>query len=184
MTPEDDDEFELFRKTMEAEGIRRQKVRGGQHHPAKRKSGNLNHGQPSLNPAPGSKLTTATIDHTNDGPMVLFVRSGIQKSLLKKLQQGVVAIEESVDLHGLRSHAAERALDTFLAEAIQYGNRCIQIIHGKGQRSEQAGGVLKPLTIHWLKKQPEVLAFCSCTPRNGGSGATCVLLHSTIESSD
>ena len=109
---------------------------------------------------------------------MLFVRAGVTKSTIRKLRSGLIRIDESIDLHGMRSVEAGRALENFLEECIEHGYLCVEIIHGKGQRSEQAGGILKPMAIHWLKQQLEVMAFCSAIPSHGGSGATCVLLKS------
>ncbi len=174
----DNNESELFRRTMEAEGVHQQPYANRRREPDEVQTALAGRGHSQAESAPNSPPSRAVIDQTTDGPLVLYARSGLQKSLIKKLRQGALIIEESLDLHGMRSHQADAALNRFISEATQYGCRCVQIIHGKGQRSEQTGGVLKPLTIHWLKQQPEVLAFCSCTPQDGGSGATSVLLKS------
>jgi len=183
MAAEGDDDFDLFRRTMEANGIREGKYRSDQHsvEPRRRLPAGLNKTRQRLSGAADMQVPSppaaAAIDQTENGPAVLFVRSGVEKRLVKSLRQGTLNIDESLDLHGMRSLEAGSALERFVAEALSYGLRCVQIIHGKGYGSEHKGGVLKPQTIHWLKQQPEVIAFCSAIPSQGGSGATNVLLR-------
>ena len=55
--------------------------------------------------------------------------------------------------------------------------RCAHIIHGKGYRSGERQPVLKRKVNYWLRLRPDVLAFCSATPRDGGTGAVYVLLR-------
>jgi DNA-nicking Smr family endonuclease len=182
MTSGEDDlkDGELFRQVMRESGVR----------PTHRKQNRISHDdnlqKPKLKKT-GSGIAVQTpsaravlIDQTTEGPQVLFVRAGVSKPTVRKLRSGLIRIDESIDLHGMRTHEADRALQNFLEESLEHGYACIEIIHGKGQRSEQAGGILKPMTLHWLKQQPEVLAFCSAIPSHGGSGATCVLLDLSV----
>ena len=193
MADNGEDEFEIFRREMKSSGVRKAAF------PATAATQKKNRPLPIINKdrsgvrdrqATASQVTSSSqppmIDRTSDGSTVEFARSGLQKSLFKKLKQGSILADELLDLHGFRGHEAERLLEKFLQDCLDLGYRCILIIHGKGQRSEQVGGVLKPLTIHWLKDQPEVLAFCSAQPRDGGSGATTVLLktHSSTNSEE
>lgn len=178
---DDPDDGDLFRRTMAQTGVR----------PAPKRADKIPHSKKYTDkPVEGQRIPKAPtppairavhIDQTTEGPQVLFVRVGINKATVKKLRNGLIPIDESIDLHGMRSHEATRALQAFLEESLAHNLDCIEIIHGKGQRSEQAGGVLKPMVIHWLKQQPEVFAFCSAIPSHGGSGATCVLLGHTSE---
>lgn len=186
MSDGEDDDFDLFRKTMDAHGIRKSKYQANKRQsdspkriPPRIKQSRLPR-QLSISEdqiATSVTPSSAAIDQTDDEHSVLFVRKGVYKKTVKSLRQGTLQIEESLDLHGMRSHAATRALERFLAECLHYQMQCIQVIHGKGYGSELKGGVLKPLTIHWLKKQPDVLAFCAAIPRQGGSGATNILLR-------
>ena len=116
--------------------------------------------------------------------MVMFARAGIQKKVIQELKRGDLAIESVLDLHGLRSHEATDALEEFFADAQLHRYRCVQVIHGKGNRSENRQGVLKPLTIAWLREARPVLAFASCQPRDGGSGAVYVLISRADKAAD
>jgi len=55
--------------------------------------------------------------------------------------------------------------------------RCARIIHGKGIRSSSAQPVLKQKVNYWLRLHDEVLAFCSATRGDGGTGAVYCLLR-------
>ena len=183
-----DDDFDLFRRTMASEGVRKAELDNNRvdAKPVKTPPPNKRrHGITSANPAPKdevvSRSVASLIDQTTDNANVLYCCIGVSKKRLQQLRRGDLLIEESIDLHGLKSVEASRALQVFLQEAVDFGYCCIEVIHGKGLRSEQAGGVLKPLTIHWLKQQPDVHAFCSATASQGGSGATWVLLTTGIK---
>lgn len=101
---------------------------------------------------------------------------GIQKKLQRKIRQGQIRPEESLDLHGYRQADALPALDAFLAESLSAGHRMVVIIHGQGYRS-QTDAVLKPLVHRWLANRNEVLAWCPAQPRDGAGGASYVYLR-------
>ncbi|MCK4492488.1 MAG: Smr/MutS family protein, partial [Methylococcales bacterium] len=105
-----------------------------------------------------------------------FVRSGVPKSILKKLQQGFFELEVTMDLHGFNSQEAKKYLYQFLEESVKEGCRCVHIIHGKGYRSKNRHPVLKNNVNIWLKQHSEVEAFCSASTKEGGTGAVLVLL--------
>ena len=101
---------------------------------------------------------------------------GIQRSVLRRLVRGQPPVEGSLDLHGLTAAKATETMRAFLAEAQSVGARCVRIVHGKGLGSGDRGPVLKSLVNAWLREQPQVLAFVSAPPEDGGTGATWVLL--------
>jgi DNA-nicking Smr family endonuclease len=108
---------------------------------------------------------------------LLFARPGLQKRVVYDLQRGHIDVDIEVDLHGLTVAVAQRVLTQFLAECAQTRVRCARIIHGKGFRSAEQQPVLKCKLNYWLRLRPEVLAFCSATRRDGGTGAVYVLLR-------
>jgi len=130
---------------------------------------------------PGRYVSTdqaepAVIDQTTQGESVLYCRAGLQRNVIRRLKRGEYPCQAVLDLHGMRTHHADEALEIFLSEAIQHELSCVLIIHGKGYHSENRQGVLKPYTIDWLKKPAQVKAFCSALTRDGGTGAVYVLL--------
>lgn len=110
------------------------------------------------------------------GVGVAFRREAVPKRIFRLLRSGRFDIEDEIDLHGLSTHAARRALHDFVVDAAKQRLDCVRIVHGKGLRSGPGGPVLKNSVQHWLSQWDEVLAFVSAQPRDGGSGALYVLL--------
>lgn len=108
---------------------------------------------------------------------LLFARPGIQRRLVADLQRGAIEVGLEVDLHGLTVEVARRVLAEFLTECGHRKIRCARIIHGKGIRSSGQQPVLKRKINYWLRLYDQVLAFCSATGRDGGTGAVYVLLR-------
>ncbi|MDH5396134.1 MAG: Smr/MutS family endonuclease [Gammaproteobacteria bacterium] len=107
---------------------------------------------------------------------LFYARSGIQLKVQKKLRRGEFAIEDELDLHGYTVAEAKQAINEFLAQCKRNNIRCIRIIHGKGYRSEQKIPILKTYVAYWLPQHPDVMAFSSARPIDGGTGALYVLL--------
>lgn len=106
-----------------------------------------------------------------------FRRSGIQERLFSRLRQGRIHIEAELDLHGMTSSIAHQALAQFIDDCTHYHVRCARIIHGKGWGSKNHKPVLKSKLNGWLQQSESVLAFCSATIEDGGTGAVYVLLR-------
>jgi len=105
-------------------------------------------------------------------------QSGVSPKTLKKMKQGRIGYTPSIDLHGQKVEEACRSLSKFIH---YHGNeRFIQIIHGKGYNSDQNLSVLKSQVVHYLKQHPQVLAFCSCPQKMGGTGAVFVYLKGNV----
>lgn len=108
--------------------------------------------------------------------VLFFARPGIQQKLQKKLRRGELPIEEELDLHGYTVQEARSAIQDFLHECKRQGIRYIRIVHGKGYRSENKVPVIKTHVAYWLPQHPDVLAYASALPHDGGTGALYVLL--------
>lgn len=113
----------------------------------------------------------------DDTAVTEFLRPGMNRMTLRKLRRGEWPIQDELDLHGLTTDGARKLLVAFLHDATQNGLRCVNVIHGKGWRSEGREGILKVHTRHWLTQHPQVLAFCEAPLHAGGGGAVCVLLR-------
>ncbi len=125
-------------------------------------------------------VTDNLSDHgAGDVAITEFLCPGLNRMTLRKLRRGVWPIQDELDLHGLSSDAARRLLVEFLHDAVQRGLRCVNVVHGKGWRSEGREGILKVHTRHWLTQHAQVLAFCEAPPNAGGGGAVWVLLKSS-----
>ena len=106
-------------------------------------------------------------------------RAGLDPHLVKKLRRGQIPVEGRVDLHGMRTVEAFRALVRAVDRARQSGRRCLLVVHGKGNHSE-AGGVLGTALRGWLEGPPldrAVLCAATARPADGGDGATYLLLR-------
>lgn len=135
---------------------------------------------PELSERAGHRTLSETEVETGD--FLLFARPGVQKRLLADLQRGHIEVDLELDLHGLTAACAEQVLEEFLRDCNRRGVRCARIIHGKGSRSENRQPVLKRKVNYWLRLYEEVLAFCSATRRDGGTGAAYVLLRNPEKS--
>lgn len=109
------------------------------------------------------------------GEELLFLCPGQQKRKLQRLRRGYFNVADIIDLHHLGEETAKVVLLEFIEMAVDRQMECIRIIHGKGLRSPNQPR-LKMMTNHILRKHPRVIAFVSCRPVEGGTGATNVLL--------
>ncbi|ORU89685.1 MAG: hypothetical protein A6F71_01620 [Cycloclasticus sp. symbiont of Poecilosclerida sp. M] len=107
---------------------------------------------------------------------VFFARSGTQDKTIRRLKRGQFEIEACLDLHGRTQSQALNDLTQFIDQQGEFGHRVLIIIHGKGLRSKNQHAVLKNLSVALLKNHPYVLAFCSAQAKDGGQGASYVLL--------
>jgi DNA-nicking Smr family endonuclease len=99
--------------------------------------------------------------------------------VLRKLRRGLFPIDARLDLHGLRREDAEAALERFLREKRARGERCLLVVHGKGQHSPGGLGVLRGEIAAWLSQgrtSVYVSAFATAGREDGGEGAVYVLL--------
>jgi DNA-nicking Smr family endonuclease len=132
--------------------------------------------QPSrsgLNPYESEGIIVSSDD------FIQFRRPGIQDRVFRKLQRGQIEIAAELDLHGMTINRAKIALDQFMAQIQHTGRQiCIRIIHGKGYGSKDGFPVIKRQTQQWLQCNISVLAYCSCRPSDGGTGAIYVLVKS------
>ena len=110
------------------------------------------------------------------GEELWYARPGVQHALMRKLRRGQFSARMELDLHGLRSEDARRAVAEFLYDARAQNFRSVRIVHGKGLGSGPKGPVIKQKLGNWLRQHKDVLAFCSARPADGGSGALYVLL--------
>jgi len=111
------------------------------------------------------------------GEELLFLRPGYPPRLLRRLRCGHFSVADSIDLHHMSEAVAHEVLLRFVADAARRGHGCVRIVHGKGLRSRGLPK-LKQMSNSVLRKHPCVIAFASCRPVDGGTGAVNVLLKS------
>jgi|TARA_B100001105_G_scaffold253251_1_gene246452 DNA-nicking Smr family endonuclease len=105
---------------------------------------------------------------------VSYSLNGVSNKILKKMKQGKIDNVPSLDLHGQTLEEACKSMSKFIH--YHQRNRFIHIIHGKGYNSDKGMSILKSQVVHYLKQHPDILAFNSCPPKDGGSGAVFALL--------
>ena len=84
-------------------------------------------------------------------------------------------VQDVLDLHGLTSAEAEKALWKFLSDCKNKGLIKVQIIHGKGLHSPE-GSVLSGVVDEVLKECPFAGIAGIPDNKNGGSGYRLVIL--------
>jgi DNA-nicking Smr family endonuclease len=70
---------------------------------------------------------------------------------------------------------ARQVLLDFIERSVEHRHGCVRIVHGKGLRSRDLPQ-LKVMTNRVLFRHPRVVAYASCRPVDGGTGATLALL--------
>ena len=119
-------------------------------------------------------LSHGDLEEHETGEELLYLRPGYQTRLLRRLRRGHYSVADTIDLHHMDVASARQVLLDFIAQSLDRRYSCIRIIHGKGLRSRDIPR-LKLLTGRILRKHPRVIAFASCRPVDGGTGATDVL---------
>ncbi|MDR5868004.1 Smr/MutS family protein [Halomonas koreensis] len=95
----------------------------------------------------------------------------------QQLKRGRIAWEAGLDLHGYTLEEARAQLEGFLGDAAADRARCVLVVHGKAWGAQADYPVIKSHVNAWLREWPSVLAFCSATEADGGTGAVYVLLR-------
>ena len=104
---------------------------------------------------------------------------GTNPVTMEKLREGEYSIQKVLDLHGLRADEAYEMFQNFIKDAIRSNIRCVKIIHGRGLKSKHEP-VLKGRLKEWILRAMHrkwVIAFASSNMRDGGPGATNILLR-------
>ncbi|MDN6180478.1 MAG: Smr/MutS family endonuclease [Halomonas subglaciescola] len=96
---------------------------------------------------------------------------------LSQLKRGQTAWQAGLDLHGYTLEEARVELESFLRDAAAQRMRCVIVVHGKAWGATADFPILKSHTNAWLREWPGVLAFCSATDADGGTGAVYILLR-------
>lgn len=105
-----------------------------------------------------------------------YQQSSVHAQDMKRLKNGKFHTIWQLDLHGYTENEADKVLKNFLTDAIAQQARYLIIVHGKGYNSKTDFPVLKNLVNQRLPQVPQVLAYCSAQPKDGGTGAVYVFL--------
>lgn len=120
-------------------------------------------------------LSLGQPDEHETGEELLYLKPGYQARVLRRLRRGHYSVADAIDLHHMDVGTARTVLLDFIGHALDRKHSCVRVIHGKGLRSRDKPQ-LKLMTGRILRKHPRVIAYASCRPVDGGTGATDVLL--------
>ena len=116
----------------------------------------------------------------DDGSRVEGRRVDLPLDALRRLRRGALPIDARLDLHGMSVQQARSQLELFLRTMRSRGERCVLVIHGKGEHSPQGTGALRGEISAWLSQSAaseHVAAFATARGADGGEGAVYVLLR-------
>jgi len=101
----------------------------------------------------------------------------VDRSTAQKFVRGKMAIEGTLDLHGMSQSDAREALRRFIKSSHARGKRCLLVITGKGAPGRPS--VLKARVPEWLDEEPlgPLVLKMAQARRHGGEGAVYVLLR-------
>jgi DNA-nicking Smr family endonuclease len=122
----------------------------------------------------------ARFEVADDGRRVEGRRIDVSMVALRRLRRGLLPIDGRLDMHGMMLQEARAQLELFLRTMRARGERCVLVIHGKGEHSPNGSGVLRGEISAWLSQgssSEHVAAFASAQARDGGEGAVYVLLR-------
>jgi len=135
---------------------------------------------PPPSPVARPELVPTPIPLTVEGDgVVIGARApGVNRAQLSELRGGRVRVEDTLDLHGQTAAQAELSLRGFLVGAATHRTRCVLVVHGRGLHSDGVA-VLRDLVITELVGALSGLvhAFSTATSRDGGPGATYVMVR-------
>lgn len=135
-------------------------------------------GSPTAGDPPADAgLSDGDVSHLLCESGTAYVRPGIGPDVLKKLSQRFWRLEADLDLHGMTIDQARPRLAAFITQCVAYDARCVRVVHGKGYGSPDARPVLRDKVRAWLVGSADVRAFAQAPERDGGAGATVVLLN-------
>ena len=122
----------------------------------------------------------ARFEVADDGRRVEGRRVDLPMDTLRKLRRGLLPIDARLDLHGMGVREARAQLELFLRTMRSRGERCVLVIHGKGEHSVGGAGILRGEIAAWLSQgaaSEHVAAFATAVDGDGGEGAIYVLLR-------
>ncbi|MGB1239857.1 MAG: Smr/MutS family protein [Pseudomonadales bacterium] len=122
-------------------------------------------------------LSSEAVDIVESDQELLFAIPGVQLKTMQRLRRGQIHWEEGIDLHGMSIELARDQLSDFIRSAHRKQCQCVIVVHGKAYSQSGQQPLIKSYTNDWLRQMPQVLAFCSAQPKDGGAGALYVMLR-------
>jgi DNA-nicking Smr family endonuclease len=142
---------------------------------------------PTANPAPKRPRIFAMPAYQSPQSPGITPLGVIEPKLRKRLGRGRIAIDGTLDLHGMRQDEAYAALTRYLHARQSRGDRTILVITGKGLKKVNGDpttiverGVLRTMLPIWLSSPellPLVAGWDQSAQGHGGEGAWYVRLR-------
>ncbi|MEE3182886.1 MAG: DNA endonuclease SmrA [Pseudomonadota bacterium] len=121
-------------------------------------------------------LTFGEIERVNPFDVLAWKKDGVQPRVFRRLAQGKYPIAATLDLHQRTVKEARGDVFRFIRSSSRNGLRSVVIVHGRGDKSDDPAK-LKSYVAHWLVQLADVIGFHSAPRRDGGTGATFVLIR-------
>lgn len=100
-----------------------------------------------------------------------YLKNGRKSQVsVQGINSGSASFKPYADIRGYRAEEAISAIEKLLDEAVLYGHKHLEILHGKGN------GVLRQLTRATAAKNPHVASYADQAEEFGGSGITVITL--------
>lgn len=167
----DSEEIDLFCKSVKEV----QPLKHDKHWLRPKKKTSISLSQKKIAPASSWQTYLDSNDWLDAEDPIHFAKIGLQHKLIHRLKRGHVPIEANIDLHRQTIDESVRTITHFINDCLAKNKRWMCIIHGKGHLSNDKP-ILKNFLNNWLRDNPNILAFHSAPPHQGGTGALIVLL--------
>ncbi|GHE21485.1 Smr/MutS family protein [Halomonas urumqiensis] len=179
--PPDDEEIGAFRQALRDAGVkpitrnRADPGRARRHDPslAERRAA----AEAAGDEAATGRTSDGRVEAVRPSEYLEFALPDLPWRTRSQLKRGAISWEMGLDLHGHTLEQARVELESFLREATALRRRCVIVVHGKAWGATSDYPVIKSHVNTWLREWPGVLAFCSATDADGGTGAVYVLLR-------
>lgn len=130
---------------------------------------------PARSPSPAPAIRLAA--RPNLGAVIIGMQPpGVDNATWQRFRTGKMAASRKLDLHGRTAQPSYHALASLLRNAHAEGQRCVEVITGRG--SGESGGVLKRELPMWLNL-PELrpLVLAAAHPHAANTGSVRILLR-------
>ena len=127
------------------------------------------------------KISLDDLYEKNLGDYFSHEKNGVQTKVLDKLRNLKYKFSSSqiIDLHGMTTEEALIELNIFIKKNYENQSKYILIIHGKGLNNKEGVAPLKRLVQKLIINCDIAMASTSAGIKDGGYGATYVLLKSS-----
>ena len=127
------------------------------------------------------KISLDDLYEKNLGDYFSHKKNGVQTKVLDKLRnlKYKFSSNQIIDLHGMATEEALIELNIFIKKNYENQSKYILIIHGKGLNNKEGVAPLKRLVQKLIINCDIAMASTSASIKDGGYGATYVLLKSS-----